>query len=66
MRELTPFETAAMWHFHDRYAARAIGAIDFYQSLTARERYFISDMVSAIVAANDRITAATKRKRTRQ
>lgn len=48
---LTPYETAAMYHFHDRYAAQRGGAIEFYESLSRHEKKFIHDMVAAIVAA---------------
>jgi hypothetical protein len=54
VRELTANETAAMWHFHDRYAAQSKGAIEFYRSLSQRERDFIADMVAEILKAAKR------------
>jgi hypothetical protein len=47
----TPYEVAAMYHYHDRYAAQDGGVIEFYASLTAEERQFIARMVDAILEA---------------
>jgi len=51
MRELTRCEVAATYHFHDRYAAQALGAIDFWQTLSKSEKDFIQRMVHAIILA---------------
>lgn len=47
-------EIAAMWHFHDRYGAQNKGAVDFWLTLSLRERDFIIDMVTAIREADRR------------
>lgn len=52
MRNLTKHEAAAMWHFHDRYSAQNLSAIDFWLTLPAREQQFIRDMVAAIERAS--------------
>ncbi len=50
-RQPSAHEIAAMFHWHDRYAAQPLGAIDFYRVLTGWEQAFIHDMVNAIVSA---------------
>lgn len=50
-RPLTAHETAAMYHFHDAYAAQRESAIDFYLTLSSSDQRFIGDLVQAISAA---------------
>lgn len=61
MRTLTAEETAAMFHFHDRYAAQRGGAIEFWKSLDKQEQRFIRDMVDAILDAQQRRSKAEGR-----
>lgn len=49
LRNLTPEEVCAMYHFHDEYARLGIGAIAFYASLTQGNKNFIARMVSDVV-----------------
>ena len=51
MRELTPDEVCAFYHFHDEYAQLGLGAIEFYKRLSARNKQFIKDMTLAIIEA---------------
>lgn len=49
MRNLTPEEVCAMYHFHDEYARLGIGAIAFYANLTEGSKNFIGRMVKDII-----------------
>lgn len=51
MRELTPEEVCAMYHFHNEYAELGLGAIEYYKGLSARDKQYIKDMASAILNA---------------
>ncbi len=46
--------TFAMWHWHDRYAAQGGGVMDFWDSLTRREKVYCCDAVDAISEARRR------------
>ena len=49
IRPLTPQETCAMYHYHNKYAALGIGAIAYYKGLSPRDKSFINDMTAAIL-----------------
>lgn len=49
LRELTPDEVCAMYHFHDEYAKLGVGAIAFYKGLSRDNRDFIVRMVKDIL-----------------
>ena len=49
MRELTPEEVCAMYHFHNEYAELGLGAIEYYKGLSARDKQYIKDMTTAIL-----------------
>lgn len=49
LRNLTPEEVCAMYHFHNEYARLGIGAIAFYASLTLDNKNFIARMVKDVV-----------------
>ena len=51
MRELTPEEVCAFYHFHNEYAELGLGAIEYYKGLSARDKQYIKDMTSAILKA---------------
>lgn len=51
MRELTPEEVCAMYHFHNEYAELGLGAIEYYKGLSARDKQYIKDMTAAILKA---------------
>lgn len=51
MRELTPEEVCAMYHFHNEYAELGLGAIEYYKGLSARDKQYIKDMTAAILNA---------------
>ena len=44
-RELTIYELAAMWLYHNEYAAQNLGAVDFYTQLGVAERNVVGQMV---------------------
>lgn len=49
LRNCTPEEICAMYHFHDEYARLGIGAIAFYSNLTEGNKNFIKRMVKDII-----------------
>lgn len=51
MRELTPEEVCAMYHFHNEYAELGLGAIEYYKGLSVRDKKYIKDMTAAILNA---------------
>ena len=51
MRSLTKVEVAAMWFFHDDYAERGIGAIEYYKQLPEHDKRLMRDMVKQIEEA---------------
>ena len=51
MRELTPEEVCAFFHFHNEYAELGLGAIEYYKGLSARDKQYIKDMTAAILNA---------------
>ena len=51
MRQLTRVERAAMWFYHDEYAAQALGAINFYTSLPIDRKRLMERMVEEILTA---------------
>ncbi len=48
---------AAMWLYHDRYAAQGLGSLGFWNSLTPAERRLCMDMADEIRKARP-MTAA--------
>lgn len=53
MRELTPEEVCAMYHFRNEYAELGLGAIEYYKGLSPRDKSFIDDMTAAILKASE-------------
>lgn len=51
MRKLTREERAAMWLYHDEYAAQGLGAIEFYKRLGDSEKRCVRDMIKEILEA---------------
>jgi hypothetical protein len=49
LRELTPQEVCAMYHFHNEYARRGVGAIGFYKQLSEHDKEFIDRMTREIL-----------------
>lgn len=49
LRELTPQEVCAKYHFHDEYAKLGVGAIVFYKGLSSHDKGFIVRMVKDIL-----------------
>lgn len=54
----TPAAVFAMFHWHDRYAEQSGGSMDFFDSLTPRERQFCADAVARMVEAQGDEAAA--------
>jgi hypothetical protein len=54
-RNLTPHKAArfAMLHWHDRYASQNGGSMDFWYSLTSRERLYCREAILEIEASSD-------------
>jgi len=50
LRELSPEEVCAMYHFHDEYAELGLGAIAYYKGLSAGDKNFIKRMVKDVVS----------------
>jgi hypothetical protein len=48
MRPITQQERAAMWLYHERYAAQRGGAIEFYAALTASEQRVVQQMLDEL------------------
>ena len=44
-RELTVYELAAMWLYHEEYAAQNLGAVNFYAHLGQYEKNTVARMV---------------------
>ena len=51
MRELTKCEVAAMWFYHDDYARRGIGAVEYWKQLDESGKCLMREMVAAILMA---------------
>ena len=51
MRELKRVERAAMWFYHDEYAAQNLSAIDFYAQLPFQKKALVQSMVDEILKA---------------
>jgi len=51
MRQLKRVEAAAMWFYHDEYAAQTLSAIDFYRQLPFDKQQLMEKMVDEIVEA---------------
>jgi hypothetical protein len=49
LRELTPQEVCAMYHFHNEYARLGLGAIAFYAQLSKHDKEFIDRMTKDIL-----------------
>jgi len=49
MRQLTRVERAAMWFYHNEYAAQSLSAIDFYQQLPYDKQALMQQMVDEIL-----------------
>ena len=50
LRDLTQQERAAMWLYHNEYAAQACGAIAFYAGLSKSEKRNVQEMIDDIMA----------------
>lgn len=50
LRELTPEEVCAMYHFHDEYAELGLGAIAYYKGLSSGDKNFVKRMVKDVVS----------------
>ena len=48
MKTLTRQEHAAMWLFHERYAAQRDGAREFYAALSASEKRIVQQMLDEL------------------
>ena len=51
MRQLKRVEAAAIWFYHDEYAAQDYGAIDFYKQLPLEKKQLMEQMVDEIIEA---------------
>lgn len=60
MREITQQERAAMWLYHNEYAATGLGAIEFYKRLGQYEKNNVDRMIAEICGAPNK--ACTGRK----
>jgi hypothetical protein len=58
LRQLTPEEVCAMYHFHNEYARLGVGAIAFYAGLSEGDKDFIRRMVADVVKHADQPAAA--------
>ena len=59
MREITQQERAAMWLYHNEYAATGLGAIEFYKRLGQYEKNNVDRMIAEICGAPNK--ASTRR-----
>jgi uncharacterized Fe-S cluster-containing radical SAM superfamily enzyme len=51
LRELNVQERAAMWLYHNEYAAQGLGMKEFYKRLGKYEKRTVADMVAEILEA---------------
>ena len=49
MRQLKRVERAAMWFYHNEYAAQSLSAIDFYKQLSVDRQELMQRMVNEIL-----------------
>lgn len=53
--ELTKYEVAAMWLFHDLYAQLGLSAIEFWQNIGKSKQDLVRKMVEEIEAAEGKV-----------
>ena len=51
MKPLKQVERAAMWLYHDEYAAQRLGAIEFYKLLPPDKQQLVKQMIKEILEA---------------
>lgn len=49
--EVTKYERAAMWLYHEDYAASHLGAVEFWNALSKSRRNNVIEMVDDILSA---------------
>jgi hypothetical protein len=61
MRDLSREEVAAMYVFHDEYAAQACGAIEFWRTLAPGHKRVVREMLSQLDVAKRNPADVAKR-----